>query len=93
MRSLGWALTESVVLFRSGWIWRAITVAPLAKIQVISLRESPFDRRHRMARVLVDTAGADSESHPVHIPYLDRSTAAGLAQSLAAHAARMAFRW
>ena len=42
---------------------------------------------------LVDTAGADSESHPVHIPYLDRSTAEGLAQSLAAHAARMAFRW
>lgn len=93
VRSLGWALTESVVIFRSGWLWKAITVAPLAKIQVVSLIESPFDRRHRMARVLVDTAGADSESHPVRIPYLERSTAEGLAQALAAHAARTAFRW
>ena len=93
VRSLGWALTESVVIFRSGWLWKATTVAPLAKIQVVSLLESPFDRRHRMARVLVDTAGADSESHPVRIPYLERSTAEGLAQALAAHAARTAFRW
>jgi putative membrane protein len=93
VRSLGWALTESVVLFRSGWIWKALTVAPLAKIQVVTLSESPFDRRHRMARLLVDTAGADSESHPVHIPYLERSTAEALAQTLAAHAARTAFRW
>ena len=93
VRSLGWALTESVVIFRSGWLWKATTVAPLAKIQVVALRESPFDRRNRMARVLVDTAGADSESHPVHIPYLERSTAEGLAHALAAHAARTAFRW
>ena len=93
VRSLGWALTESVVIFRSGWLWKATTIAPLAKIQVVSLRESPFDRRHRMARVLVDTAGADSESHPVHIPYVARNTAEGLAQALAAHAARTAFRW
>jgi putative membrane protein len=93
VRSLGWALTESVVIFRSGWLWKATTVAPLVKIQVVALRETPFDRRHRMARVLVDTAGADSESHPVHIPYLDRSTAEDLAHALASHAARTAFRW
>jgi putative membrane protein len=93
IRTLGWAVTDSVVVFRSGWLWSATTVAPLVKIQVVSTSESPFDRRHGMARVSVDTAGADSESHPVHIPYLARDVADRLASVLATYAARTAFKW
>lgn len=90
---LGWAVTDSAVLFRSGWLWRKVSVAPFAKIQAVAVHESPFDRRAAMARVKVDTAGAGDASHGVDIPYLPRETALGLRDLLAAQAAQTAFRW
>jgi membrane protein YdbS with pleckstrin-like domain len=74
-------------------VWRKLSVARLSKIQTVSLGESPFDRRYRMAGVRVDTAGAGAASHRVHIPYLDRSVARRLFDSLGTAAARTAFRW
>ena len=91
--NLGWAVTGSAVLFRSGWIWRRVSVAPFAKIQAVEVHESPFDRRAAMASIKVDTAGAKEGSRGVDIPYLPRDTAAGLGDLLAAQAARTAFRW
>ncbi|HET9209586.1 MAG TPA: PH domain-containing protein, partial [Thermoanaerobaculia bacterium] len=93
IRHLGWAVTEDVVLFRSGWLRREISVARFAKIQAVAVHESPFDRRAAMARVRVDTAGAKDASHRVDIPYLARETAFQLRDLLAARAARTAFRW
>ncbi len=93
IRHLGWATTNTAVLFRSGWLWRNTTIAPLGKIQIVAIRESPFDRRLRMAGVVADTAGAGGESHRVSIPYLSRHTAEKLAETLAVHAARSTFRW
>ncbi len=90
---LGWAEHDEVVLMRSGWIWRQVTLARANKIQAVSLRQSPFDRRAVMARVRVDTAGAGEFSHRVDIPYLDRDVAARLKDRLAAQAASTAFRW
>jgi len=90
---LGWAATDAVVVFRSGWLWRNVTVARVAKIQAVTLSESPFDRRAAMARVRVDTAGAGQRSHRVDIPYLLRETAEDLYDRLAARAAGTAFRW
>jgi putative membrane protein len=89
---LGWVLTDQVVAFRRGWIWRFTTVTPLSRIQAVAQHESPFDRRHRMARVRVDTAGG-SEAFRVDVPYLGRDTAAELHRRLAAAAAETAFRW
>lgn len=93
VRNLGWAVTEGAVLFRSGWIWRRVSVASFSKIQAVTVHESPLDRRAAMARVRVDTAGAREGGHGVDIPYLLRDTAAGLGDHLAAQAARTAFRW
>lgn len=90
---LAWALTGDDVLYRSGWLWRDTTVVRFARIQAVALRESPFDRRHAMARVHVDTAGAGDLSHHVDIPYLARETAHELSAFLAAQAAGTAFRW
>lgn len=90
---LGWAVTDRAVLFRSGWLWRQVSVAPFAKIQAVALHQSPFDRRAAMAQVSVDTAGAGDLSHRVHIPYLARETARDLYELLALQAARTAFRW
>ena len=93
VKHLGWAVGDRAVLFRSGWLWREITVARFNKIQAVTLGESPFDRRARMASVRVDTAGAGDASHGVDIPYLARTTADELHRRLAGEAARTAFRW
>jgi putative membrane protein len=93
VKQLGWAMTDGAVLFRSGWIWRKITIARFTKIQAVAIHESPFDRRAVMARVRVDTAGAGDSSHRVDIPYLPRDVARHLCDLLTAQAARTAFRW
>jgi len=93
VKHLGWALADRAVLFRSGWLWRQTSVARFTKIQAVTLNESPFDRRARMASVRVDTAGASDASHRVDIPYLARDTAKSLFDLLALQAARTAFRW
>jgi putative membrane protein len=87
---LGWAVIDGAVLFRTGWIWRHLTVARFTKVQAVSMTQSPFDRRHRMASVRVDTAGAGDGSHRVDIPY---EKAAELFGELGTAAARTAFRW
>jgi putative membrane protein len=84
---------DGAILFRSGYLWRHVTIARFTKIQAVTLSESPFDRRARMARVRVDTAGASDASHRVDVPYLARDTAARLFELLAGEAARTAFRW
>lgn len=89
--SLGWAATQHVVAFRSGWLVRRVTVARVARIQAVTQLESPLDRRARMARVRVDTAGAGDGSHRVDIPFLARETAQELYRRLAAQAASTAF--
>jgi putative membrane protein len=92
VRHLGWSLTDRAILFRSGWLWRYVSVARFAKIQAVTLNESPFDRRTRMGRVRVDTAGA-GDAHRVDIPYLARPTAEQVFRRLEAEAARTKFRW
>lgn len=90
---LGWSVIDGAVLFRTGWIRRHLTVARFSKVQAVAMMQSPFDRRHRMASVRVDTAGAGEASHRVHIPYLEIETATRLFDHLGAAAARTAFRW
>lgn len=92
-RALGWAMTDDLVAFRSGWLWRQVTVAPLARVQTVAFHESPFDRRHRMASVRVDTAGAGDLSHRIAIPFLGRDVAFTLWRQLAHEAAVRRFRW
>ena len=90
VKHLGWAITGDVVAFREGAFGRRTTVAPLVRIQVVELAESPFDRRTSMARVRVDTAGG---GHGVNVPYLPRHEADALYSTLAASASRTAFEW
>jgi putative membrane protein len=89
---LAWVADADVVVFRSGWLWRHITVARVSKIQAVALHESLFDRRWSMASVRVDTAGAN-HAYRVDIPYLDSALARPLQAQLAALAAQTEFRW
>jgi len=90
---LGWTAGGGVVAFTSGWLWRSTTIARASRIQAVTLRESPFDRRAAMARIRVDTAGAHERSHRIDIPYLGRDAAADLQVRLAAQAADTQFHW
>jgi putative membrane protein len=90
---LGWTAGGGVVAFTSGWLWRSTTIARASRIQAVTLRESPFDRRAAMARIRVDTAGAHERSHRIDIPYLGRDAAAALQVRLAAQAADTQFHW
>jgi putative membrane protein len=93
VQHMRWAVAEDVLAFRSGWLWRTVTVVPVVKIQIVSCTESPFDRRAAMASVQVDTAGGALPVHRISIPYLARETAQTLYKRLSAQAAQTAFRW
>lgn len=93
VRRLAWVASDSLVAFRSGWISQAETIVRANRMQSVTLRESPFDRRARMARVRVDTAGAREPSHRVDIPYLDGVVARDLQRRLAGAAAHTDFQW
>jgi putative membrane protein len=90
---LGWAVADDAVLFRSGWIWQRTSITRFAKIQAVTILESPFDRLAAMVRVSIDAAGAGPGSHRIDIPYLGRETARDLYGALAMHAARTEFDW
>ena len=81
------------IVFKSGWLWRRVTVARFSKIQAVARLESPFNRRTEMATVKVDTAGAGHAEHAVEIPFLGAETATALAATLDARAEETAFRW
>lgn len=93
VRNAGYALTDSAVFFRSGWLAREISVVRFNKIQTVRMSESPFDRRHRMASVAVDTAGAGKMGHRIDIPYLDVEVARGISKRLYAEVRATEFRW
>ncbi len=88
-----WAVTAWGVLFRSGWWTRKLAIVPLARIQTVGLGESPFDRRHRMASVRIDTAGGAASGYTIAIPYLEKAVAADVVRRLHAEAGGREFRW
>jgi len=93
VRNAAWALTDDAVFFRSGWLEHKVSFVRFDKMQTVRMSESPFDRRHRMASVAVDTAGAGSMGHRVDIPYLDAEVARGIFTRLYAETVATEFRW
>ncbi len=55
-RHLGYALAPGYVIARSGFWTRITWMVPLHKIQTLHVVESPFQRRHGLATLIVDTA-------------------------------------
>jgi putative membrane protein len=92
IKHLRWGETDHAVLLSHGWLWRHLIVVRFAKMQVMSLHESPFDRRHAMASFHIDTAGASMGS-AFHIRYLARPVAEALHVRLATAAAGTQFKW
>ncbi|NIM00424.1 MAG: PH domain-containing protein [Acidobacteria bacterium] len=88
-----WTVVATAIAFRSGWWTRRTSIVRFAKIQTVSLAQTPFDRRHEMARVSIDTAGAGKAGHKIHVPFLPHAVAVELHERLALEAARRSFRW
>lgn len=82
VRHTRWALTREALLFRHGWVTRRLSCVPRSRVQVVQRVATPFDRRARMASVVVDTAGASGIAGPIRIRYLPQDTAAELCASL-----------
>jgi putative membrane protein len=92
-RSLAWARTSMGLAFQSGALRHRRSFVRSARLQSVSVKESPFDRRHGMASLCLDTAGAGPAQHKVHVPYLRKEVAVALARELAAEAELRGFEW
>lgn len=82
VRYTGWALDDDVFALRRGWLKRKLSVTPRNRIQSVRLSESPFDRRHGMASIEIDHAGAAAVSHRLVLRYLPKHDAERLAHAL-----------
>ena len=74
-RHAGWSVADGLVAFRSGWLDRRWRFAEVGKLQALELTASPFDRRHGMATLRFDTAGASAFEGGLVIPYLPEEIA------------------
>ncbi len=92
-RHLGYCFGERYFRTRRGWLSRSTHVVPIRNAQAIVLRETPFDRRHRVKTLVVDTAGQAYTGGGPKIHNVAREEAVKLARALAQRAAQTRFRW
>jgi putative membrane protein len=88
-----WAVTDKALFWRSGWLDRKLSFAEIAKLQGLRLLQSPFDRRHGMASLVADTAGASPMGHRLELHYLPEAAARALYERLGAQLAHSTLRW
>ena len=79
-RNSAYSVSHGLIAFRHGWLSRHWRFAESRKLQALELQQSPFDRRHGMATLRFDTAGATESG--LYIPYLPEAEARRLYASL-----------
>ena len=82
-RFAGWARRGNLLLWRHGWLEREWQIIDLARIQVLRLRQTPFDRRAGMADLIADSAGASQWRGVTVLRSLPLAAAEALLQALA----------
>lgn len=82
-RYAGWSEEAGVIAVREGWLDKRWRFAEVRKIQSLSLVQSPIDRYHGMATLLMDTVGASPFDPPLRIRYLPAEEAMALRDQLA----------
>ena len=83
-RHAGYSEESGLIAVREGWLDKRWRFAEVRKLQSLTLSQSPFDRRHGMASVHMDTAGANPFEPPLRIRYLPEAEARDLRDRLAA---------
>jgi len=89
----GYALGPESILLRDGFFGRRFLAVRFEKVQALELVRTPLDRRARMARLRLDTAGATGDGLRFVLPLLDLRTAVRLFRRVRVEAARAEFRW
>ena len=79
----GYATTDTLLFWRSGWLDQQLSFARIDKLQGLRWVQSPFDRRHGMASLRADTAGAHPFGHRLHLRYLPEAEARSVFECLA----------
>jgi uncharacterized membrane protein YdbT with pleckstrin-like domain len=92
-RRLGYFLGEKYFRTRRGWLNRATHIVPIRNAQAVVVRQTPLDRRHRVATLLVDTAGQAYTGGGPKIHNVPWDEALALARTLAQRAAATRYRW
>lgn len=92
-RHLGYAVGEAYFQMRRGWLGRVRHIVPVRNAQTVEVRESPFDRRHGVMTLLVDTAGQSQAEGGPQVGNVPRAEALALARSLAHRAAATRYQW
>jgi putative membrane protein len=89
---LGYA--EGITAFRTrrGWLSRATHIVPTRNLQVVVLRQTPFDRRHGVWTLKLDTAGQAFTGGGPMLRNVAGAEAWRLGRALAGRAARTQYR-
>ncbi len=66
----GFAYNSDLIAVRQGWLNKHWRFTEIGKLQNLILKQSPFDRRHDMASIYLDTAGASPMEPALKIDYL-----------------------
>lgn len=93
IKNTGYFLSEKMAAFKSGVIFKKETYVRLPKVQTVRLKENLFDRRHKMATLELDTAGATHGAHHVEIPYLNYDVSEKLYRQISTRIKNNAFEW
>lgn len=70
-RALGYATRENDVLFRSGLLFRSISVMPYGRVQDVEIEEGPIARRFGLSTVTLKSAGGFDSN--IAIPGLEKA--------------------
>ena len=92
-RVLAWGLSDEAVFLRDGLLARRLACVRFEKVQSLALVRTPLDRRARMARIALDTAGASKAAPRFVIPFLGLREARFLMRALERRSAALDFRW
>jgi len=92
-RHLGYQTGAEHFRTRRGWLGRSTHVVPLRNIQSVVLHQTIFDRRHRVATLIIDTAGQAYTGGGPSISNVPLAEALTLAAELSRQAAQLRYRW
>lgn len=92
-KQLGWALDGGLFRTRRGILSRSEHLVPLRNLQVVKVRQSPFDRRLRLLSLHVDTAGQTLTGGGPRLDHVPQEEGWELVRTLAQEAQRQRFRW
>lgn len=75
-----WRLDEHGLAVRRGRLWQRETRVPITRVQHLDIKHGPWQRRRKLATLVVHTAGTRHSS--VNVPHLDADDAQRLRDRL-----------